>query len=108
MVFSGVSGLMAGKSMQGIPAPMVPTLSILWNSGIFQMIKVTEVISGLMLVIGFWPALAAIFIAPISVGVIIFNAMLTPAYLPMGVVLCIFNAYFGYVYFDKYRALFTK
>jgi putative oxidoreductase len=109
MIFSGASGLFAGFSgFQGIPEPMLEFTMVLWNTGIFQMIKVTELVAGLMLVFNFLPALAAIFLAPVAVGVIVVNAMMAPAYLPMGIVFAALNAYLGYVYWPKYKPLFHK
>lgn len=108
-VFSGISGLMAGfQGMQGIPEPMVATTQMLWNTGIFQMIKVTEIVAGLMLVFGFLPALAAIFVAPICVGVVIVNARTAPAYIITGLIISVADAFLGYAYWDKYKTLFTK
>lgn len=108
MVFSGVSGLMAGGSTEGIPENMVQIMQSLWQSGIFHMIKVTEVVAGAMLVVNFLPALAAIFIAPIAVGIIIVNSLLSPEFLPIGIVVALLDCYLGYVYWAKYKALFTK
>ena len=108
MTFSGVTGLLGGPSAKGIPEPMVATVQTLWSTGIFQMIKVTEIVAGLMLTIGFLPALAAIFIAPIAVGIVVFNARLSPAYIPAGIIVCVLNAYIGYAYWDKYKALFKR
>ena len=105
-IFSGVAGLIAGKSMQGVPEPMVTISQSLWASGIFQMIKVTEIVAGLMLLSGFLPALAAIFLSPICVGIIVFNAMLAPSYLITCFIVTALVAYLGYAYWDKYKALF--
>ncbi len=108
-IMSGVGGLMTDTTtMKGIPEPMIPTMRVLWDTGIFQYIKVTEVIAGLMLVTGFLPALAAIFLAPICLGVVIVNSRTAPEYVVTGVIVCIFNAYLGYVYWDKYKALFVR
>lgn len=108
ILFSGVSGLMAGSSMEGIPQPMVEVMRVFWTTGIFHMIKITEIVAGLMLVSGFLPALAAIFLAPICIGVIIFNARMSPAFLPTGIIVTILNAYLGYAYWDKYKKLFER
>ena len=108
LLFSGVSGYLSGDSMQGIPEPMIESLQALKTSGLFHMIKVTEIVAGLMLIFNFLPALAAIFIGPIAVGIVIFNAMLTPQYLISGAIVGLPNAYLGYVYWDKYKALFTR
>lgn len=108
MVFSGVGGLLAGKSMQGVPESMIPIMQTLWSTGIFQYIKIAEIVAGVMLVINFLPALAALIIAPIAIGIIIVNAMISPANLPMGIAVCLLNAYMGYVHWDKYKALFKR
>lgn len=107
-VFSGISGLLAGKSAENIPAPMVETMKVLWETGIFQMIKITEITAGFMLVVGFLPWLAAIFLAPVCVGIIVLNAMVSPAYLPLGIIVTLVTMYFGYVYWDKYKGLFQR
>jgi hypothetical protein len=108
MLFSGVSGLIAGNSMQGVPAQLVPTMQVFWSSGIFHMIKVTEAVAGLMLVLGFLPWLATLFLAPNVVGIVIFNARLYPAALPIGIAVFVLTAYLGYAYWNKYAALFTR
>jgi uncharacterized membrane protein YphA (DoxX/SURF4 family) len=108
MLFSGISGLMAASSLQGIPEPMIPTMKVLIGTGIFYMIKVTEVIAGLMLVVGFLPALAAIFLAPICIGVIIVNSRIAPNFVITGVIVSLINGYLGYAYWDKYKALFVR
>lgn len=106
--FSGGAGLMAGSSTEGVPPALVPVMQMLWASGLLPMIKVTELVSGLMLVSGLFPSLAAIFLAPICVGVLVFNSRLMPSFAPVGVVLCALDAYLGYAFWDKYKALFKR
>lgn len=105
---SGISGILAGPSMHGVPPVMVPVSQQLWHMGIFQLIKITEIISGLMFVSGFLPALAAIFVAPICVGVIVFNLRIAPVYVISGLLVSILNIYLGYAYWDKYKILFER
>jgi putative oxidoreductase len=108
LLMSGITGFMAGPAMNGVPAPMIPSQQSLWVMGIFQMIKATEIVAGLMLILGFLPALAAIFIAPLAVGIIVYNSRIAPAYLPTGIIVVLLNAYLGYAYWDKYKALFSR
>jgi len=109
LLFSGVTGIMSGMSgMQGVPEPMIAPSQQLWDMGIFQMIKVTEIVAGLMLVTGFLPALAAIFIAPLAVGIIVFNSRMAPAYLPTGLIVLVLEIYLGYAYWPKYKQLFQR
>lgn len=107
-VFSGISVLMAGSSTEGIPASMVTILKAFMDTGIFHMIKITELVAGIMLVFNIFPALATILLAPISVGILVFNARVAPESIAMGIVLCLINAYLGYAYWDKYKALFSR
>jgi len=108
MLLSGIFGLVGGEAPQGAPAQLAPTMHVFWASGIMQMIKVTEVVAGLMLVLGFLPWLAAIFLAPDVVGIVIFNARMYPAALPIGIAVFALTVYLGYAYWDKYRALFSR
>lgn len=105
---SGVTGLMAGQAMHGVPEMVVPASQSLWSMGIFQMIKTTEIVAGLMLVFGFLPALALLFVSPICVGIIVFNLRVAPQYVASGIVVSILTAYLGYAYWDKYKAIFEK
>ena len=109
MLFSGVSGfLAASQEMQGVPQEMITATKNLQAVGLFQMIKVTEIVAGLMLVVGYLPALALLFIAPIAVGIVVFNAFVAPMFVITGAIVCAFTAFLGYAYWDKYRAIFTK
>ena len=107
-IFSGISGFVMGPTPEGIPQEMIVNNQALWDMGIFHMIKTTETIAGLMLLFGFLPALAILFLAPIGIGIVVVNALLVPSVLPLGIIVCLFLAYFGYVYWDKYRVLFKE
>jgi hypothetical protein len=107
-LFSGVMGLISGNSTEGVPADMVLIMQSLWNSGILQMIKTTETVAGLMLIAGLYPALALLFVAPVCIGIVVVNALLTPTFLPLGIVITLLVAYLGYAYWDKYKAIFER
>ncbi len=107
-VFSGAGGLMSGTNFENVPQPLVDAFTSLWNSGLLQMIKTTELIAGGMLLFNIFPALAIILLAPIIVGILVFNAVLAPQYVVGILVFVAVEAYFGYVYWDNYKALFEK
>src|ERR1039458_918705 len=60
MLASGISGLLMGNSTQGVPAKMVAFTQVFWASGIFQMVKVTEIVAGFMLLVGIFPVRLAL------------------------------------------------
>jgi putative oxidoreductase len=107
-LFSGITGFLAGRDAEGIPEPMIAATQTLWDTGIFQMIKTTEIVAGIMLIVGFLPALALLFLAPVCIGIIVVNSMLSPEYLPAGIIVGLLTAYLGYVYWEKYKALFNR
>lgn len=109
MAMSGVTGLMAAANdMQSIPVPMIPYMKQLAVMNLFQLVKIAELVAGLMLVFGIFPALAAIFLAPILIGALVFNITLAPAFVITPVILMALTAYLGYAYWDKYKALFER
>ena len=108
MLASGVSGILMGNSTQGVPEQMVTFTQVFWASGIFQMVKVTEIAAGFMLVFGIFPALATLFLAPDVIGIVIVNARLMPSFLWLGAIVFLLTAYLGYAYWDKYKSVFTR
>jgi hypothetical protein len=97
MLASGISGLLMGNSTQDVPAQMVAFTQVFWASGIFQMVKVTEIVAGFMLLFGIFPALATLFLAPDVVGIVIVNARLMPTFLWLGAIVFVLTAYLGYL-----------
>src|SRR5467141_4933465 len=108
MLASGRSGLLMGNSAKGVPPQMVTFTQAFWASGIFQMVKVTEIVAGFMLLVGIFPALATLFLAPDVIGIVIVNARLMPSFVWIGEVVFVLTAYLGYAYWDKYKLIFTR
>jgi len=109
LLFSGIGGYYSAlHHMSGVPQHMIGYMQALWDTGIFQIIKTTEIMAGLMFVLGFLPWLASLVIAPLCVGIIVVNARVSPESLPIGILPALFNSYLGYVYWDKYKALFAQ
>lgn len=110
LVGAGAAGLFMPLPTEA--SPQMPQVALdatrsLVDMGLFQLIKVTELITGIMILINFLPALAAVITAPIGIGIIIWCYYLG---LPIvaGVVFSLFNAYLGYAYWNKYKPLFSR
>ncbi len=108
MLASGISGIMMGNSTKGVPPNMIPFMQALWASGIFQMVKVTEIVAGFMLLVGIFPALATLFLAPDVVGIVIVNARMMPSFLWLGAVVFVLTAFLGYAYWNSYKSIFSR
>ena len=108
MLASGISGLLMGNSAKGVPAQMVTFTQVFWASGILQMVKVTEIVAGFMLLFSIFQPLATLFLAPDVVGIVVVNSRLMPSFLWIGVAVFVLTAYLGYAYWDKYKLIFSR
>lgn len=62
----------------------------------FQLLKVTEIVCGLALVIGRFVPLALVVLAPILVNILLVHAFLAPEGLPIAIVLAAFEVYLAF------------
>lgn len=98
-----------------IPQPPLPDTAMDFLAGLmsasyfFPFLKVTEVISGLALLSGRFSALALIVLAPITIQIFLFHAVLTPGFsnLLLPLVMVILSFITAYAHKDKYAPLFT-
>lgn len=85
-----------------------------WNDGaaatvyLMPLVKALELICGLLFLSGFYTALAAIVILPISVNAFLFHAFLAPESIAMAAVLLAGNLFLIYTQRHKYAAIFTR
>ncbi|GGI23419.1 DoxX family membrane protein [Pedobacter mendelii] len=75
---------------------------------LMPLIKVTELVAGVLLLIGRTAPLAAIIIFPITLNIFFYHAFLGPKELPMVVIMLIFNLFLFYAYRQKYLPIVSK
>ena len=69
-------------------------------------LKVVEVLAGVMLLLRRFVPLALVLLAPVVVQIFLFHAMLAPEGLPLPVVIVLLEAYLGFVvYKDSFRTV---
>jgi uncharacterized membrane protein YphA (DoxX/SURF4 family) len=71
----------------------------------FPFLKGLEVLCGLLLLSGFYSALALVILAPITINILLFHAFLDPSGTLMGVVIIILQLIAAYGHKQKYSAL---
>ncbi len=70
------------------------------------LLKVVEVLAGVMLLVRRFVPLALILLAPIVVQIFLFHAMLAPEGLPLPIVIVLLEGYLGFVvYKDSFRTV---
>ena len=113
LVFAG--GMYFAMTL-GIVAPMPPMegpagalLGALVTSGyLMTVVKVLEVVFGLLLLFNQWTKLVLVLLAPLSVNFVLFHVFLLPAGGALAYVAFLLNVYLLYVNKDAYEALLER
>ncbi len=98
--------------LQFLPTPPLPERMQTIFSGfmatgyLFQLIKGTEVICGLLLLAGLYVPLVSIILAPITLNILLIHIFAAPEGLPMGILVVALNLALGYLQWDQYKHLF--
>lgn len=77
----------------------------------FPLVKLTEVVCGLLLMTGFFVPLALVILAPVMLNIILVHGFMDPKGLPLGIVLgllTVYLAFFAEPYSAPIKALFKK
>ena len=99
--------------LQFLPQPLPPAegaafLGALFSTGyMFPLIKVTEVVSGLLLLAGFVP-IALILLSAIVVNIFMYHFVFDPAGLALPIVIVALQLFLAWSYRAHFRTLFTK
>lgn len=75
---------------------------------LMPLIKGTELVAGLLLLIGRTAPLAAIIIFPVTLNIFLYHAFLGPKELPMVGAMLLFNLFLFYAYRQKYLPMVSK
>lgn len=98
-----------------IPVPPMPEMAgqfmgAFFGSGWGVVIKVLEIVFGAVMLASIFlnrfAPLAVVFLAPISVNIFLFHALLAPGNLVMGIVLLVLNAFLVYAYRKNFAGIF--
>jgi putative oxidoreductase len=94
------------------PTVVMPETAITYNKGlavahVLPIVKVIELICGVLFVAGFFVPLATILIFPITVNIVLFHAYADPANIGGGILLLVLNLFLAYYYRKNYAPLFA-
>lgn len=114
-ILLGLAYLIFGLNffLQFLPLPpsteaMGKITGAIYQTGyMFQFIKLTEIVGGLLLVLGLYVPMALIVLAPVTLNIVLMHAFLDPAGVGAGLVLTILHIFLGFAYLKHYRPLFV-
>ena len=110
-IFAGVMVLWllaTGKGLPAMPGLAGQFMAALAGSGYLVVIKIIELVAGVLILIPRWRKLGLVLIAPITVNIFLYDAFLTDAHIGAGIVLVILNAIALWQYRAAYRSIFAK
>ena len=85
---------------------MTTFMTALFGTGYFMnIVKVVEVVSGLMILLGRWLPLGLILLAPVSVHILAAHIWLDPAGLPMAIVIIVLQLFLAFAYRDSFSGI---
>ena len=108
LIALGAMGLFLQMPTDGLTPAMAAALQGMNDLGITKLIAVIELVSGLFIITGFLPAFGVLLFTPITVGILAVHIVKEPSTILPGVIIALLNAYLGYAYWEKYKAIFTQ
>ncbi len=107
-VVMGLNGFFGFLSMPPMPLGAAEFMAALEATGyMMPLIKITEVVGGLMLLSGRYVPLGLVLLAPGIVNIALFHAVLAPTGLVMALVLVALEVYLAYSYRDVFRPILS-
>ncbi len=71
----------------------------------FQFIKITEIVGGLMLLSGMFVPLSLVILAPITLNIVLMHGFLDPSGIALGLLLFVIHVFLGIRYLNFYRPM---
>jgi len=107
-----INGLNPFLNFYQLPTPSSEASALadaLVNSGyLFLVVKIVEIIVGLLLLINRFVPLALIVIFPISLNIFMFDTILEPTAAPIGILVLALNIYLCFAYIRFYRPFLVQ
>jgi uncharacterized membrane protein YphA (DoxX/SURF4 family) len=105
----GLNGFLHFLPMQAMDGPAGAFAGALAATGyMFPLIKVTEIVAGVLLLVGRLPAFALLLLAPIVVNIVAFHAFLAPAGLGLGLVVTALGIFLARQYWTAFSPVFQS
>lgn len=104
----GLNGFFNFMSMPAMPEPAGAFMAALGATGyMMTLIKLVEVIGGVLLLLNRFVPLALAILAPGIVNIALFHVFLAPGGLPIAILLLLLEGYLAWSYRDVYRPMLS-
>lgn len=99
--------------LQFLPMPPTPGAAESFIGGLFQsgyffpFLKGIEVITGALLLVGFFVPLSLVVLMPVSINILLFHSFLTPGNTAMSIVIIALHLFVAWAYRDYFKGVLS-
>lgn len=90
-----------------MPAGAMTYMTAFMSTYLMKLVAGTQLVSGALLLSGFFVPLALVLLAPVIVNIILFHVTLMPATIGPGIVVLVLELYLAWEYRESFRPLLT-
>ena len=108
-VFGGVTGLFQLVEQPEVGEEAAAFMGAIMDSGyLWPVIKVTEIVCGVLLILGMFVPLALVVLAPVALNILLFHVFLEPSGLPIGLFLLVLGLYLAHQHRESFSAVLQR
>ncbi|MDE2924162.1 MAG: DoxX family protein [Acidobacteriota bacterium] len=108
-VFGGVTGLFELVEQPEVGEEAAAFMGAIMDTGyLWPVIKVTEIVCGVLLILGMFVPLALVVLAPVALNILLFHVFLEPSGLVFGVVLLVLGLYTAHQHRESFSGVLKR
>lgn len=108
-VFGGVTGLFQLVEQPEVGEEAAAFMGAIMDTGyLWPVIKVTEIVCGVLLILGMFVPLALVVLAPVALNILLFHVFLEPSGLVFGLVLLVLGLYTAHQHWESFSGVLKR
>ncbi|MDE2689783.1 MAG: DoxX family protein [Holophagales bacterium] len=108
-VFGGVTGLFELVEQPEVGEEAAAFMGAIMDTGyLWPVIKVTEIVCGVLLILGMFVPLALVVLAPVALNILLFHVFLEPSGLVFGLVLLVLGLYTAHQHRESFSGVLKR
>ncbi|MYA07246.1 MAG: DoxX family protein [Holophagales bacterium] len=108
-VFGGVTGLFELVEQPEVGEEAAAFMGAIMDTGyLWPVIKVTEIVCGVLLILGVFVPLALVVLAPVALNILLFHVFLEPSGVPIGLFAVVLGLYLAHQHRESFSGVLQR
>ncbi|MDE2849078.1 MAG: DoxX family protein [Acidobacteriota bacterium] len=108
-VFGGVTGLFELVEQPEVGEEAAAFMGAIMDTGyLWPVIKVTEIVCGVLLILGVFVPLALVLLAPVVLNILLFHVFLEPSGVPIGLFAVVLGLYLAHQHRESFSGVLQR